>query len=405
MITLIRLLKRAFRSFCPLLLCAIFLSLWGCLAIYNASLQFEQPEYYVIRQCTWLVAGILVALFLYRVSATKIFSLIPWLYSFGLLSLFLVLIIGHSRHSMRGWFHTEWFSLQPSEFFKPIFCLFLCWYSDRLKNEDMSNLKKYLKLSLMASPGIILIALQPDFGTTLIFCILLVTIYWVYEGYFKYLFFSFIALIPFLALVLVKYPYVMDRFTGFWNPEAHAEKAGFHLMQLERSLASGGLWGRSFGHGLWSQGYLPLTHNDSIFASFCEATGFVGGLALIFVFSLALMAVVKKSSRMRNELYGKTLFMLVFSLCMQAFIHISVNIQLLPPTGITLPFFSYGGSSLMASFLIVGLCKSLIRTEKREMSLLEGSKSCEVEPFKKDLDIGKTISFKEVEVSRKAIGN
>ena len=117
------------------------------------------------------------------------------------------------------------------------------------------------------------------------------------------------------------------------------------------------------------------------------------------------MAVVKKSSRMRNELYGKTLFMLVFSLCMQAFIHISVNIQLLPPTGITLPFFSYGGSSLMASFLIVGLCKSLIRTEKREVSLLEGSKSCEVEPFKKDLDIGKTISFKEVEVSRKAIGN
>lgn len=395
MITLIRLIKRAIRSFCPVLLCAILLSLWGCLAIYNASLQFNHPEYYVIRQVTWLVAGIAVALFLYKVPAPKIFSLIPWFYGIGILSLILVLVIGSSKNHMKGWFHTGWFSLQPSEFFKPVFCLFLCWFCHRLKSEESSDFKKYLKLWVAASPGLVLIALQPDFGTLLIFLILLVTIYWVYGGKIKYLICSFVALLPILILVLLKYPYVMGRFRGFWNPEAHAEGAGFHLMQLERSLASGGFWGRSFGRGLWSQGYLPLTHNDSIFASFCEATGFVGGFALVLVFTVAIFMVVKKSGRMTNDLYGKSLFIMVFSIGLQAFIHISVNVQLLPPTGITLPFFSYGGSSLLASFLIVGLCKSLISSERKDRQLLKSRESSEVEPLKEDLNVLKAVSVEK----------
>ena len=80
-------------------------------------------------------------------------------------------------------------------------------------------------------------------------------------------------------------------------------------------------------------------------------------------------------------------------------IHISVNVQLLPPTGLTLPFFSYGGSSLISSFLIVGFCKSLIRTEKRQRSLLESGESSEVEPLKKDFDSGEPVPFKEIEIA------
>ncbi|MCM8540180.1 MAG: FtsW/RodA/SpoVE family cell cycle protein [Lentisphaeraceae bacterium] len=399
MISLIRFIKKFANSFCPVLLCAILLSSWGCLAIYNASLQFPQPEYYALKQCTWLLIGIALALGLYRVKSEWIFKSIPWLYVIGVLSLLLVMFAGHTHNHMKGWFHTGWFSIQPSEFCKPVFCLALCWFCHTRKNGEESELVSYLKYLGLAAPFIILVALQPDFGTTLIYLVLTITIYAVFGGKRKYLGFTVLGSIPAFILILYKYPYVWRRLQGFWNPEAHSTGAGFHLIQLERSLASGGFWGQSLGKGLWSQGYLPLTHNDSIFASFCEAVGFVGGFALILVFIIALYASNKKRARMQNSLYGNSLFILVFCITFQAFIHISVNVQLLPPTGITLPFFSYGGSSLISSFLIVGFCKSIIDADRKERRLLKHQESSEVQPLEKNFDALESGSIEKIEIA------
>ena len=118
-IAFIRFIKRLSRTFCPLLLCAMLLSFWGCLAIYNASLQFSDPQYYVLKQVIWLFGGIAVALLLYRISAEWLFSFIPWFYALGLGALLLVLFAEKPHNGMRGWFHTGWFSIQPSEFCKP----------------------------------------------------------------------------------------------------------------------------------------------------------------------------------------------------------------------------------------------------------------------------------------------
>lgn len=399
MISLIRFIKRFANSFCPVLLCAILLSSWGCLAIYNASLQFPQPEYYAIKQCTWLLIGIGLALTLYRVNSELIFKFIPWIYMFGVLSLVLVLFAGHSHNHMKGWFHTGWFSIQPSEFCKPVFCLAMCWYLHSKKDSEEGEFRTYLKYLAWASPFIILLILQPDFGTALIYLVLTLAIYAVFGGKVRYLVYTVLAGVPAFSIVLYKYPYVLRRLQGFWNPEAHSDGAGFHLIQLERSLASGGFWGQSLGKGLWSQGYLPLTHNDSIYASFCEAVGFVGGFALILVFVVALYASNRKRERMKNSLYGNALFIMVFCLTFQAFLHISVNVQLLPPTGITLPFISYGGSSLISSFLIVGFCKSIIEADRRERRLLKSQESSEVKPLEEDFDALKTAVPEKVEVA------
>ena len=399
MISLIRFIKRFANSFCPVLLCAILLSSWGCLALYNASLQFPQPGYYAIKQCTWLIIGIGLALALYRVNSKWIFKFIPWLYGLGVLSLLLVLFAGHTHNHMKGWFHTGWFSVQPSEFCKPIFCLAMCWYWHKKKESEEAEFISYLKYLGWASPFIILVMFQPDFGTALIYVVLTLAIYAVFGGKGRFLTYTILAAIPSFLLVLYKYPYVWRRLQGFWNPEAHSDGAGFHLIQLERSLASGGFWGQSLGKGLWSQGYLPLTHNDSIFASFCEAVGFLGGFALILVFVIALYASNKKRARMQNQLYGNSLFIMVFCLTFQAFVHISVNVQLLPPTGITLPFFSYGGSSLISSFLIVGFCKSIIDADRKERRLLKGQESREVQPLENNLDSMKATVLEKAEVA------
>ena len=300
---------------------------------------------------------------------------------------------------MKGWFHTGWFSIQPSEFCKPIFCLALCWFCHEKIQEEDSELKAYLKYLGLALPFIILIAIQPDFGTTLIYLVLTFAIYWLFGGKGKYILISLLAFIPALVMILYRHPYVMRRLQGFWNPEAHSSGAGFHLIQLERSLASGGFWGQSLGKGLWSQGYLPLTHNDSIFASFCEATGFIGGFVLVLVFILALRMANNKRMRMQNKLYGNSLFILVFCISFQAFIHISVNVQLLPPTGITLPFFSYGGSSLVSSFLIIGFCKSVIEGDRKERRLLKRQESGEVQPLEKNLDSTESTVVEKLQVT------
>lgn len=399
MIFLIRYFRKFAGSFCPVLLCAILLSSWGCLAIYNASLQFPQPEYYALKQCTWLLVGILLALGLYRINSELIFKNIKFLYVLGILSLLLVIFAGHTHNHMKGWFHTGWFSVQPSEFCKPLFCLFLCWFCHTQFSKEESDLKNYIKYLACALPFILLVAVQPDFGTTLIYMVVTFAVYWIFGGRVKYLAFSFLAMIPAVLIILYKYPYVLGRIQGFWNPEAHAGGAGFHLLQLERSIARGGFWGQSLGKGLWSQGYLPLTHNDSIFASFCEAVGFVGGFALILVFIIALYASNRKRERMQNSLYGNALFAMVFCITFQAFIHISVNVQLLPPTGITLPFFSYGGSSLISSFLIIGFCKSVIESDKRQRRLLKSQEGGEVEPLKEDLDSVKATLIEKVEIA------
>ncbi|MCM8535662.1 MAG: FtsW/RodA/SpoVE family cell cycle protein [Lentisphaeraceae bacterium] len=392
MIQLVRFLKYALRSFCPILLSAILLSLWGCLAIYNASVNFPNPEDYSTKQITWLIGGVLVALIISKIHIKRFFELIPWLYGFGIFTLIAVIFWGQPVNHMRGWFHTDYFSIQPSEFCKPFFCLFICWYYRYLVDEETVEFKRYLKLGLASLPVLVLLAMQPDFGTLFIFTLCFAAVYWTHGGKTKYLGWTAAGLLPVLIYVLYRYPYVYRRLIGFWSPEEHAHGAGFHLLQLERTIASGGFWGRSFGKGLWSQGYLPLTHNDSIFASFCEALGFVGGFLLIVIFAGALLLAFRKCQKMSNDLYGYSLFALVFCLSIQAFIHISVNVQILPPTGITLPFISYGGSSLLSSFIIVGLCKSIIASEKKDLELLDGDESSEVKPLEEDVDLGESSS-------------
>lgn len=385
MIGLVRFFKRLSHTFCPILLSAILLSLWGCLAIYNASVKFDSPEDYTLKQVIWLGVSILASILISKIHIKRFLEFIPWLYAAGVGSLIAVIFLGQSINHMRGWFHTEYFSIQPSEFCKPFFCLFICWYYRYLLDEEEKELNRFLKLIAGASPVLVLLAMQPDFGTLLIFLLCFLVIYWTHGGSGKFILWSVAGLVPLVVTILYKFPYVHRRLQGFLNPEKYANSSGFHLLQLERAIASGGMWGRSFGKGLWSEGYLPLTHNDSIFASFCESLGFIGGFLLIAIFTGALFWAFKKCKIMSNDLYGFSLFALVFCLVIQAYVHICVNVQLLPPTGITLPFVSYGGSSLLSSFIIIGLCKSIIRSE--ELDSLESDESSEIEPLGENVDL------------------
>lgn len=346
------------RSSSPVALMSLLLACWGCLAIFNASFHSESPYWYVGRQLVWLTGAAVVMLVACAVGGN--FHRRWCLYSAGAAYalLWLVLAFGVRIHDMRGWFSLRWFLLQPSELAKPFFVLFLAWLFHRYPPEHRDwrrgTLPGFAALLVWCLP----LALQPDFGTALVYGATFACIFVVLGGRPVHLAMAGAAAAPLLGLALALNPYLRARFLGFLAPEQYAESWGWHILQFRRSLASGGLLGRSWGEGVWSRNFLPLSSSDSMFATMAEALGFFGVLPVIAVFLLLVVYGYKQLPAARDRFDAAAIAGLACLIAVQGFIHISVNLGLMPVTGLTLPLFSYGGSSLVATLLAVGILEA-----------------------------------------------
>jgi cell division protein FtsW len=171
-------------------------------------------------------------------------------------------------------------------------------------------------------------------------------------------------LLGILGLIAVFFtkPYVLERILAFIDPLTDPTGAGWHILQFKYTLARGGLAGRDWGGAVWSNAYLPLSYSDSTFASLTESVGFMGAMPVIIGFCILAYLCYCLSLAVDGE--GRRIF--VFSVGMlvaaQAFLHMSVNVGLFPPTGITMPMFSYGGSSLVSTMFGFGMVLSAART-------------------------------------------
>ena len=193
-------------------------------------------------------------------------------------------------------------------------------------------------------------------------------LYWAMNGRLLHLAVTALAALPAVGLVLAAHPYLTTRWVAFLNPRAYADTAGWHILQFERTLAAGGLTGQSWGNAAWSQAYLPLGYSDSIFANTAEAVGFLGVLPLVLIV-LAWVAYGVQRGTCCQDLFARATVMgMVILLAGQAFIHLSVNLALVPTTGITLPLVSYGGSSLLASITAVGIVEAIGRAGTRPVA-------------------------------------
>ena len=152
--------------------------------------------------------------------------------------------------------------------------------------------------------------------------------------------------------------YALNRLVGYLETDANAAGSGWHIKQFQYAMAHGGTLGSDWGEAMWSNAYLPLSHSDSAFASIVEASGLLGGMIVISGFLMLVLlfrnAALKKSAGMVRMV----LFSIGAMCAAQAFLHIGVNTALLPPTGLTLPILSYGGSSLIATFGAFGVAFS-----------------------------------------------
>lgn len=345
---------------------AVFLivaGLTGCLTIYSALAFSGDMAAFQIRQLIYLVPGI----FLFIASALIPFSwyrraALPLLL-FQIFLLLTVLFYGPQINGMHGWFQFGKFYIQPSEFSKAVLLLYLCVYCGPKKEMKLADWIRILAASALM---IFLILLEPDFGSALVFFAIFFIIVFL-RGIKIYYFTAAIGMMILSALLfLLHNDYALKRILGFLYQDANSSGNAWHIRQFQYTMAHGGWAGADWGNTLWSGAFLPLPHTDSLYASIVEASGFIGGSLIILAFLILAVTFCILSWKIKGENDDRRFFVFCTGgvIAVQALIHISVNCTLIPPTGITLPILSYGGSSLFSLMFTFGIACSALRSRE-----------------------------------------
>src|SRR3989344_4210022 len=309
-------------------------------------------------QAVWFTMGfasmVFFALFDYR----KLYYLAFPALLVSIIFLVLVLLPGIGTHvaGARRWISIGSFTFQPTEVAKFSVILYLSsWFLHKEK-------KRFLSFIALLVFIIGLFMVQPDMGTTIIIFSLFVSIYFFSGEDLKHLLLLLpISLGGFLLLVATS-SYRMRRMFAFLNPEADPEGVTYHIRQILISLSSGGIIGRGFSSSRQKYQFLPEAHTDSIFAIIGEEVGFIGSLILIILY-ITLLYFLFKAAQQARDRFGKLLVSAIFSLLgLQLIINLGGMVSLIPLTGVPLPFISYGGSSLLVFYSLLGIVISVVRS-------------------------------------------
>ena len=340
----------------------ILLTVIGLFFIFEASSitafrQLGDSFYFLRQQLIWCALGMCVMTFFSYFDYKKLYYLAFPLLLLTLAFLVLVLIpgIGSTVYGARRWISFGFFSFQPTELAKMSVILYLSsWflYKDR---------KRFLHFILILGSMIGLIMLQPDLGTSIIVFSLFISIYFLSGENLKYLYALLpVSVVGIVGLVLTS-PYRLRRLMAFLDPNADPEGISYHIRQILISLSSGGILGRGFSNSRQKYQFLPEAHTDSIFAIIGEEVGFIGGVLLILIYVLLLYSIYRVAATSKDR-FGFLLAGSVLTLMsLQAIINLGGMVAIMPLTGVPLPFISYGGSSLLIFYSLMGIVISVAR--------------------------------------------
>ena len=362
------------RDFDPLLiLAALGLVTLGAMLIYSGSLtRFGEPElsdlsHPVSRQALFAAIGLGLAIVFTLFNYRTLGILSAGLYIASLASLVFVLIAGDETYGSRRWIVIGGTQIQPSEIAKLIVIIAIAKYvSDH--QESIGDLRVFLTSMALAAIPAVLVFLEPDLGSAVIFAAIWLGMVIVAGARWRHiggLFAVALIAIPFVFLGVVS-DYQRDRLELWMNPESDAQGAGLPTLQAEISIGSGGLFGKGLTEGSQTQlDFLRTETTDYIFSVLGEEMGFVGALALFGLFVLLLWRGLRVAET-SADLFGRLLATgLVVFVLVQTFINVGVNVRLLPVTGIPLPFISQGGSSLITLFIGLGILESILIRHRR----------------------------------------
>lgn len=345
-----------------LFLIPIVISVIGAFFVFEASSvksfrEFGDSFYYFKLQFLWIVLGTIVMIFFSFFDYKKLHFFAFFFMNIAIFFLFAVLIpgIGQKIGGARRWINVGFFNFQPSELAKFATLIYLAsWFTNREK-------KRFFAFSILLGILMLLIFLQPDMGTAIIIFLLGISIYFFAGTELHYLLiFLPASIIGFLFLVKTS-AYRFKRILAFFNPELDPLGITYHINQIMISLSNGGLFGKGFGASRQKFLFLPEAHTDSIFAIISEEIGFIGSTLLIMSLFFLIFCIYKSIEKAPDR-FGKLLAAGIFSyFSLQMLINLGGMVNLLPLTGVPLPFLSYGGSNLIISFILVGIVINIAR--------------------------------------------
>lgn len=353
------------RDFIWLFFLPTIISIVGVFFVFEASSvrsfnEFGESFHYLKLQVVWIALGVLVMMFISFFNYHKLYYLALPMMSITIGLLFLVLLpgVGHKVGGARRWFDLGFFNLQPTELAKLSAVIYLSsWFISREK-------KRFFSFMILIGLLMFLIILQPDMGTATIIFFISIIIYFLAGIELPYL----LLLIPgaaafFFALIKIS-PYRARRLLAFFEPNLDPLGITYHINQILISLSSGGIFGRGFGASRQKYLFLPEAHTDSIFAIIGEEVGFIGSLLIIILFIVLCFRIYKAIS-LAPDRFGRLLAGGIFAFFnLQILINLGAMVNLIPLTGVPLPFISYGGSNMIVSFTLMGILINIAKQSR-----------------------------------------
>lgn len=314
-------------------------------------------------QALFFVLGLFLLAITSSISLPIWKRLLPLGYTTIVLALMTTLLVGGVTRGSTRWISIGPFNLQPSQFAVPYLIFFTSWLLSFLSLKKLKNL--FIVGGLVALP-LGLIFVEPDLDTSIVLSVSIATLILVSDIRRSFLF-SGIALAVVLVIVgwnFLLQPYQKQRIFTFSAP-SDPQGVGYNALQSKIAVGAGELWGRGLGHGVQSQlRFLPERQTDFIFASLAEETGFVGAGLVLSVYIVLIMFLFYVLQKTKDSFTAYTLLGFISLITFQVFVNIGMNMGLLPIAGLTLPFISYGGSSLLAFSFMLGIIQRIVLDER-----------------------------------------
>jgi rod shape determining protein RodA len=330
--------------------------------IYSATLHTKFVGFHT-KQIYYIVGGLAAMFLMAKIDYHKLIDFVPWAYGVCIVALLAVLAVGQKVLGARRWIKAGPMHFQPSEWVKLVLIIAVARYFANLGGRSLTWRDIFKAFALVGVP-MLLVLKQPDLGTTLTYTPILVAGLLLGGVNIRQAMILGTCGLMLVAGVwssgkLLK-PYQKARLTSFLNPDNDPKGTGYQLLQSKIAVGSGGVWGKGAAKGTQTQGdFLPIPHADFIFAAFSEEHGFVGALFVLLLYFFILMRLIQ-NAQTAADLSGSLIIMgIVAVLTFQIAVNVGMVIGFMPVTGIPLPLMSYGGSSVLFTFLALGVAMNV----------------------------------------------
>ncbi len=334
----------------------------GIVMVYSTSAilagdRFGDPYYFLKKQAIYAGAGFLLMIMTIFVPYGNLKRLAYPIYFLSVLLLIAVLIpgIGHKAGGSMRWLRIGGFTFQPSEFAKLGLIIFLAYLLAKKEEKIRSFSFGFLPTVLLSGLVIVLLLMEPDFGAALFLTAMVLILLFISGARVIYLAGSFLLAVPVVYYLLMNAEYRYKRLLSFIRPWEDPTGTSFQIIQSFLSFGSGGIFGLGLGEGRQKLFFLPAPHTDFIFSIIGEELGLVGALGVVILFFIFAFRGIQIGISIQDKFGSYLALGIALMISLQAVINMGVVLGLLPTKGLTLPFVSYGGSSLVANFIGLGI--------------------------------------------------